>query len=57
MPSSLQWGHNFFVMEICIDKSKEACEIASFNGAITFSLWKLAITTLKIGRAVASMGP
>ena len=35
----LQWGHNFFVMEIAILAHNLAIH-DSFNGAITFSLWK-----------------
>ena len=37
---SLQWGHNFFVMEIL---PPTVCFLEChyrFNGAITFSLWK-----------------
>ena len=36
----LQWGHNFFVMEIIKRKSGKGIDIDGFNGAITFSLWK-----------------
>ena len=38
---SLQWGHNFFVMEIPHTICARAISQKSFNGAITFSLWKL----------------
>ena len=38
--SSLQWGHNFFVMEISPTSDLVKNASGSFNGAITFSLWK-----------------
>ena len=37
--NELQWGHNFFVMEIR-KLLRTVGEPYSFNGAITFSLWK-----------------
>ena len=39
----LQWGHNFFVMEITIETQITRTK-RCFNGAITFSLWKLKFT-------------
>ena len=37
----LQWGHNFFVMEMHQQSNYFQQTDYSFNGAITFSLWKL----------------
>ena len=42
-PKELQWGHNFFVMEILMD-CDESLGWTGFNGAITFSLWKFSFT-------------
>ena len=36
----LQWGHNFFVMEIDPPLILGVNGVPCFNGAITFSLWK-----------------
>ena len=38
--STLQWGHNFFVMEITTTNKITHLVQTGFNGAITFSLWK-----------------
>ena len=35
----LQWGHNFFVMEMMTLRLPTSSQ-STFNGAITFSLWK-----------------
>ena len=52
----LQWGHNFFVMEILIPP-RAPLQLPGFNGAITFSLWK-SIAELSRGTfETASMGP
>ena len=40
----LQWGHNFFVMEISVQVSVLTTDGISFNGAITFSLWKFGLS-------------
>ncbi len=41
--SELQWGHNFFVMEIKNVGNLATLSMISFNGAITFSLWKFSL--------------
>ena len=41
--TELQWGHNFFVMEISLRLFPARGFVFCFNGAITFSLWKLLV--------------
>ncbi len=59
LPNSLlQWGHNFFVMEIFSLQGTCTQQQKSFNGAITFSLWKCDCMHYfdETGKC-ASMGP
>ena len=54
----LQWGHNFFVMEICTASAISLYSSLGFNGAITFSLWKFPTSTnANHDKEMASMGP
>ena len=54
----LQWGHEKFVMEGCLQCDKMSVELLRFNGAMRNSSWKVDTfeNTGEMWR-LASMGP